>query len=183
MIATSMRAFGALAAAWGTLLAAPAAAQLSTTANGPYFAMPSWSQQLATNRFVVLANWNSEAVLDRETGVVWERSPDLTQRTWEDAQRHCIDRAVGGRKGWRLPHIQELSSLVDPAIPTPAPTTLPSGHPFLAEPVTVWSATASVEFPFAAWRVLFPRGLAGPINKTSALSAWCVRGGVAPDAQ
>ena len=34
---------------------------------------------------------------------------------------------VGGTKGWRLPSVAELASLVDPANSNPA---LPTGHPF-----------------------------------------------------
>jgi hypothetical protein len=38
-----------------------------STQNGPYYANPSWDQQLPdATRFIVLLNWNSEAVLDRE---------------------------------------------------------------------------------------------------------------------
>ncbi|HEY2920960.1 MAG TPA: hypothetical protein VGK77_18415, partial [Candidatus Binatia bacterium] len=48
------------------LAASPAKAQ--TTAAGPYYANPSWDQQLpASTRFIVLSNWASAAVLDRET--------------------------------------------------------------------------------------------------------------------
>ena len=67
----------------------PVGAQVSTTAPGPYYATPSWDQKLTINRFVVLSNWNNEAVLDRETGIVWEQSPDGTQRTWHDARKRC----------------------------------------------------------------------------------------------
>src|SRR5262249_15328144 len=46
---------------------------LGATANGPYYAEPSWDQMLpASTRFIVLSNFNSEAVLDRETGLVWQ---------------------------------------------------------------------------------------------------------------
>ena len=48
----------AIAAAFGVILAAAPAttfAQLSTTANGPYYATPSWDQKLTTNPFVTLA--------------------------------------------------------------------------------------------------------------------------------
>jgi len=99
------------------------------TAHGPYYATPSWDQKLTTNRFVILANWNNEAVIDRETGLVWERSPDAVQRDWILAQTHCMNRLVGGRKGWRLPGPQELASLIDPTVPGPGPK-LPAGHPF-----------------------------------------------------
>ena len=98
------------------IAAAPATtfAQVSTTANGPYYATPSWDQKLTTNRFVILANWNNEAVLDRETGVVWQRSPitfdnDLSYAAWT-----CHLASTGGRRGWRLPRAEELASLLEP---------------------------------------------------------------------
>ena len=98
---------------------------------GPYYATPSWDQTLpAATRFIVLTNMASQAVLDRETGLVWEQSPDATTRNWIDAQIHCNERTVGGRKGWRLPGIQELASLVDPADTGGNPAHLPLGHPF-----------------------------------------------------
>jgi hypothetical protein len=37
------------------------------------------------------------------------------------------NKIVGGRKGWRPPKVEELSSLIDPLQSAP---TLPSGHPF-----------------------------------------------------
>jgi hypothetical protein len=44
--------------------------------NGSYYANPSWDQELpAAQRFIVLSNLNNEAVLDRETGLVWQRTP------------------------------------------------------------------------------------------------------------
>ena len=60
------------------------AATAQTTANGPYYATPSWDQKLQCDnpatcpRFVVLANWSSAAVLDRETGLVWEKVPSAS---------------------------------------------------------------------------------------------------------
>src|SRR5690348_14717197 len=45
---------------------------LAPTAVGTYFVPPASNQTLATNaRFVILSNFNSDAVLDRETGLVW----------------------------------------------------------------------------------------------------------------
>ena len=61
----------------GMVLTAPPAQAVDAV--GPYYALPSWDRKMAAvNRFVVLTNWNSEAVLDKETGLVWERSPANT---------------------------------------------------------------------------------------------------------
>ncbi len=178
MMASLVRGLGTLAAALLAVLSAPAAAQVSTTANGPYYATPSWDQKLTTNRFVILLNWNSEAVLDRETGQVWERSPDTVPRDWLTAQYNCTARAIGNRKGWRLPGVHELFSLVDPAV-SPGPT-LPVGHPFLnvQSSVIYWSANALATDATSALGVLFNvGGLFGVELRSSTKAYWCVRGG------
>ena len=86
----------------GTLVLASGPAQAQTTANGPYYATPSWDQKLQCDtlttcpRFIVLSNWNSEAVLDRETGLVWERSPGDTNG---DGVVDPLDRKTGLGRG------------------------------------------------------------------------------------
>jgi uncharacterized protein DUF1566 len=156
---------------------------------GPYYATPSWDQQLpASTRFIVLSNWASAAVLDRETGLVWEKSPSGTVGiflTWFDAQSHCNRLTTGGRLGWRLPTLQELESLVDRSV-SPGPT-LPTGHPFSNVQLTAyWSATSDARFPATdAWTVFFDTGAVGSGDAkgdTEGL-AWCVRGGQGVDPQ
>jgi hypothetical protein len=136
-----------------TLVAAcftPVTAGAQTTANGPYYATPSWDQTLpAATRFVVLANFANEAALDRETGLVWQRSAfDVTALLY--AERECHNARTGGKFGWRLPTITELGSLFDPSN-TAAPY-LPTGHPFLSLPIGVYlSATpALLTGPYSA---------------------------------
>jgi hypothetical protein len=100
-------------------------------------------------RFIVLSNFNSEAVLDRETGVVWQRDAGGPRVDWWTASRTCNGASIGGRKGWRLPTVQELSSVIDPgALSAPR---LPAGHPFQNVHATInaqnqidayWSSTA-----------------------------------------
>ena len=59
--------------AGAALTARPAQA---VDAAGPYYAEPAWDQKIAAAaRFLVLTNWESQAVLDKETGLVWERGP------------------------------------------------------------------------------------------------------------
>jgi hypothetical protein len=184
----------------GALALGTPAAHAQTTGNGPYYPVPSWDQTLtctsAANcpRFLVLSNFAGEAVMDRETGLVWERSPGDTDRdgdvdlddahTWADARIICAHRkTVGGRKGWRLPSFAELSSLIDPSFFFPV-LLLPPGHPFgkNIQYSGYWSATTDADRPdFAAWKVSFGDGDVAPSSKTDIGFVWCVRGGMNAD--
>ena len=161
--------------------------QAQTVAPGPYYATPSWSQQLpASTRFIVLSNWGSAAVLDRETGLVWERSPSIGTFTWNGslASFHCNTLNVGNRKGWKLPTIQELASLVDGDPANTSNPRLPPGHPFLTvQSDLYWSATTVAGFPGAAWGVIFFNGNVNNIGKSFGFPVWCVRGGQGADPQ
>ena len=141
-----------------------------------------WDQALpAAARFVVLADFGNAAVLDKETGLVWEKSPATTTHTWSVARFQCTARTVGGRKGWRLPSVHELASLVDPTNPTANPF-LSAGHPFTdVQSDFYWSATTNAENSAQAWNVLFTNGLVGTILKTGTFHVWCVRGGMNAD--
>src|SRR5436190_309921 len=115
----------------GALALANVSVNGQTFQNGPYYAIPSWDQQIPTaQRFIVLMNWNNAAVLDRETGLVWQREPFARvgfSFRQSDAIFQCQNANIGGRGGWRLPAPEELMSLVDFGQSNPA---LPPGHPF-----------------------------------------------------
>jgi len=161
-------------------------AEAQTTAPGPYYPTPSWDQKIpAATRFIVLSNWGGAAVLDRETGLVWEKSPSAgtTHFSWFSALGYCGALSVGNRMGWRLPTLQELASLVDPSVPSPGPA-LPNGHPFRnVESAGYWSATTHAEVAEAARVVSFYDGSVVNGTKDGLGYAWCVRGGRGADAQ
>jgi hypothetical protein len=176
----------------------PVAAQ--TTAPGPYYATPSWDQTLpSSTRFIVLSNMNSNAVLDRETGLVWERSPVapcvsvifctvLTPGTftWFAAQLQCNTVAIGNRSGWRLPTFQELQSLVDRDPANTGLPRLPPGHPFVGvQPSLYWSATSSTQNPVLALTADMSggTGLTSLSKSSSSNFVWCVRGGSGVESQ
>jgi hypothetical protein len=138
--------------------------------------LKSWSNIIpnAAKRFVVLSDFNNEAVLDRETGLVWAQSPALTLFGWKDARFHCPNKNVGGRKGWRLPSFPELASLIDPSNLNP---TMPTGHPFTnVQSAHYWSATALADDPTSAWLVDFSLGVGNGGKEVISGHAWCVRG-------
>ena len=144
---------------------------------------PAWSQTLGADRFQLVMG--GAAVLDKETGLVWERSPEPFpfSTEWLGAQPTCNIKTVAGRLGWRLPTIQELASLIDPTI-FPGPT-LPPGHPFInVQSDFYWSATSSAGSACCAFGVFFQEeGGVGYGDKLFTGNIWCVRGGQGIDPQ
>ena len=145
---------------------------------------PTWDQILRCSnpkkcpRFELVMG--GVAVLDKETGLVWEQSPSSTRFRWNDisdfrlrAAYHCDNLSVGNRKGWRLPTVQELASLIDPSVAEPGPT-LPAGNPFTNVQsdafAPYWTATSFAGNPEAsAWNVYFHFGLADLDDKRVAI--------------
>ena len=137
----------------------------------------NWDKKLpSASRFTVLTDFGGAAVRDNETGLVWEQSPETKMQNWSGARFQCTSRTTGGRKGWRLPSVHELASLVDPSV-SPGPT-LPAGHPFTnVQAAHYWSATTFAGKPALAWNVGFIMGMVHDIKTTDTHNVWCVRGG------
>ena len=151
------------------LLAAPASAN-----------PPLWDKVISGQRFKVLKKFNAEAVVDRETGLVWERSPRDTVLTWQFARATCRAAETGGRLGWHLPTVEELMSLFEVTEGSPK---LRSRHPFVLPNETgpYWTATTIDGFPTSAIYVKLPNANLVGNPKTSEHYLWCVRGGSGPD--
>lgn len=124
------------------------------------------------------SNPTGAAVLDRETGLVWQRVPPSTAEDWQPAIEDCMSVAIGGRLGWRLPRIEEYRSLLD------ATGGLPAGHPFsgvlIGPSDYYWSSSTDVSDINLTYPQTF--GVAFPyvnIAKTQPFGVhpWCVRGG------
>jgi len=127
---------------------------------------------------------NDEGVLDRETGLVWQRSlSNYTLQSWEAARLACANFSGGERRGWRLPAAAELMSLLDPGVLAPAPS-LPPGHPFTNVPSSGAFWTTTQDIPWTgnwAWAVRLVNfnpgqpGDAAPASVSATAGAWCVR--------
>lgn len=144
---------------------------------------PGWDKRLSasdsgdpckSSRFTCVMG--DEAVRDNETGLVWEKAPDFVNfRPWNSALLSCANRITGGRMGWRLPSLHELSSLVDPSIADPGPR-LPIGHPFLnVQSNFYWTASAKSDDAAVAWGVNTREGSVVGDGKLSQHLTWCVR--------
>jgi len=103
-------------------------------------------KRIASNAWLPTgANPTGAAVLNLETGLVWDRCWDFNPRSWTVANDHCASRNVGGRFGWSLPMREQLASLLDT---TGLVRNLPNGHLFTLLPGDiVWSATTHASNP------------------------------------
>ena len=126
----------------------------------------------------MLSDFNEGAVLDLETGLVWERSPLTNPETWQSAVEICYRKKIGERMGWRLPTIEELSSLVDGSVKADGQSALlPSEHPFDMVPQTYWTITSDIGDPAKALEVNFIYGTLSRSSKSAIHYVWCVRCG------
>lgn len=158
------------------VLAAPVGAENPTTidqSTQPH--LKSWSNNIPTKRFVVLSDFSNQAVLDRETGLVWEQALELTTHAWGNATWYCVNKIVGGAPGWRLPSVVELKSVEDRTLPSPYINSVFNSNGILSAN-NWWSATTSGINAGDAWIV----DIGGRVNGNSKTNgqglAWCVRG-------
>lgn len=118
-----------------------------------------------------------DLVLDKETGLIWTRNANSANETkpWQYAIYYCRNVSLGNRKGWRLPTVEELSSLVDPSQSDPK---LPNGHPFInLQSDLYWTATTYESLSGYAWGVNMPNAYVHHYPKKNYYFVWPVRGG------
>jgi hypothetical protein len=140
----------------------------------------NWANYPPNQRFAIYGvgtgNPDDDVVHDKETGLVWVRSPAAEKKIWDAAIVSAYTSAGGGRRGWRLPTIEELLSLVDPAHLNP---TLPQGHPFRHVQLSdfYWSCTLGMtSLPTYAWGYNFGNGDVSNVAKSTECFVWLVRG-------
>jgi hypothetical protein len=148
--------------------------------------VPAWHQTL-TSSGCGSARWScvmgGAAVLDNETGLVWEQTPsNAASQSWGGAQSSCASAATGNRSGWRVPSIEELQSLYTVS----SGDGLPAGHPFTgAGSHYFWTSSDAPDDERSSQYVFFgPGSVPLTVFKEVAVAgAWCVRGGRGENAQ
>ncbi len=115
-----------------------------------------------------------ETVTDNLTGLMWTKDANMAEKTWEEAKTYCEDLSHAGHNDWRLPNVNELSSLIDRGKANPA---LPEGHLFSDVQNFYWSSTAYSDGTSFAWGVYLGDGFVSIVDKTGSDTVWPVRGG------
>ena len=92
--------------------------------------------------------WTSASVIDRTTGLIWQRRVDDVRRSFPEAEAFCrsFDAASfhDGRGAWRVPTRAELLTILDGD----------AEHPALGGKIDwYWSSTRSENITTAAWVV------------------------------
>jgi len=109
--------------------------------------------------------------IDSETGLEWQTGAG-DKMNWEKATEYAKDLNLNG-KGWRLPTVKELLTLVDyskydTCIKTKELVCVSSYY---------WSSTTHASYTSYAWGVNFSSGLVYDSNRTNSSYVRCVRGG------
>ncbi len=152
---------------------------------------PAWYQTLDatgscfSERFRCVLN--DEGVLDRETGLVWRRSPDQHDVVWLGAKFNCVILGLSTlgpsltRHGWRLPSAEELLTIL--AL-NAQPDRLPVGHPFIGGNFLTQEYWTSTDDPADTAKSITIGGIQDGSgfhlrDKATFFGAdgWCVRGG------
>lgn len=136
---------------------------------------PVWDKAMpASTRFTMVLG--GAGGRDNTTGLVWEKTPTADIYSWHNGRWECVNHATGGVKGWRLPSVHELGSLLDVTQSNPA---LPAGHPFtnlVSSFNGYWTETTDSMNANVAWAVSIASGFIGLGGKEVASHIWCVRG-------
>lgn len=115
-----------------------------------------------------------EIVTDSNTGLEWQDDTIGTTVTWEAAIAQCEALTLGEHEDWRLPNINELTSLMDDTA---------TEAPLIDEKFTnnvsnfYWSSTSHATGTVYAWCVHFGDGIQSGDGKNNFLYVRCVRAG------
>jgi len=115
---------------------------------------------------------------DNVTGLVWQKAPDATTRTWTDSKTYCENNtaALPG-SGWRLPSYRELSGLLKMNTSSPLiNTTVFSG----VQNNNYWSSTTVATNSTNSWYLNLSSGLMADLSQGGLQYALCVRGTAEP---
>jgi hypothetical protein len=111
-------------------------------------------------------------VVDRVTGLMWQRNLPDKFLSFPAAQRQCEELTLAGHHDWRLPSRIELVSLIDTTRTQPSIDMAA----FPSTPIDwFWTSSLAADNPSAAWYVYFYFGYPKTDDMTNSFSVRCVR--------
>ena len=123
-------------------------------------------------------NRENGVVTDSSTRLQWQddysdNAHDIKDVNWKEAIQYCEGLGLSSHNDWRLPSVNELSSLIDYS------KTNPSINPIFEYIGTLnyWSSTTLVSYSGEAFLISFHRGNQGSYFKSYSYYVRCVRSG------
>lgn len=112
----------------------------------------------ATKHEAPAAHYEIQATTVRDvgTGLTWQRAVPDKKFPFGEAQAYCAQLTLGGKRGWRMPSLQELLTLIDehaatgPLVDRTAFPNTPSEQ--------FWTSSIFASSPVTSWYVFFNRG-------------------------
>ena len=123
-------------------------------------------------------NRSNGVVSDSATNLEWQddysdNGGTIKQTTWNDAISYCETLSLDGKNDWRLPNLNELTSLVDYTKYNPSIDAIFQNTYSL----NFWSSTSRSNNNENAWIVYFYSGNQNSRNKSNSNYVRCVRAG------
>lgn len=109
-------------------------------------------------------------VTDRRTGLIWQKEPNASTYTWDQAATYCRGLRLAGSSGFRVPTLKELLTLMDPTQSRPAI----DSKAFPNTPAE-WFWTASNRVSLGPAAVNFASGVSAFFRTTDPMRVRCVR--------
>ncbi len=107
--------------------------------------------KLGDGRFI---DCGDGTIKDTKTGLMWQKEGSQESMSQKEAEKYCQKSDVGGHKDWRLPTVEELTSIVDYKKYNPAINDV-----FKCKSDWYWTATDYAGSAGIAWIVGFFTGL------------------------
>ena len=111
-------------------------------------------------------------VTDSATNLQWQDNVDAVSKDWQGAISYCEDLILAGKDDWRLPNLNELTSIMDDTVYNPSISSVFS-H---ATSDGYWSSTTHTSYNHG-WSVNFSGGYQNHGYKTVNHYVRCVRAG------
>ncbi len=145
-------------------------------------AVTSWSETINS-----MARWeivlDGYAVLDHETGLVWERYPkDVHKLNLDSARNKCISKRIG-HGGWHIPTVEQLTSFLTAGDIPENPLFQDALHKHIASTKRYWTAS-DAPYQQGGWIASDKWSVNGGgdvslYDDPAGNYLWCVRGGQA----
>jgi len=136
------------------------------------------SENQGTGRGIVSSGLSGRLTwIDPLTGLEWQFRK-AGPMSWTEALKYARSLELDGKKGWRLPSVRELDSLLDRSKYRPE---VRAEVPFRDE-LSYWSSTTFEDNTANAWIIMFDGAYVLSYPKTNKYYVRCVRGKAATGA-